>query len=749
MRYVSFLVQDRSGNILPGIEVSVYLSGTTTLASLYMMDGVTRENNPTRSDVNGYVAFATADGYYDASGTAPDGSPVVRDNIPVFDVAASAASASASAASATSQAVVATQQATIATTQAGIAATYAAAAAIQGEAVYPNAAAGVNTALAVAVTTAGSGGTNGTFSLPIAAPGAGGTQAVGTFTVSGGAITAAALSVAGTNYTGAPIVISNAALASLSSGLTGSSVTLTPGGGVGFGKYFYVLSSSGASTLELYLNSAGTAIDQTFGLVSAIYSLNQEAGFSFGLIDSVGRKVATVDMSGMLQLFKLTIPAGTLVDDNMAATLTQRILSTPAGQWFQALPPETGYAFAIVDSSGRVMFGLPLIGSTLTGKVSSAQWAQSAYGIAASRENTSYGVLQVADGSGNWQIWSIRKSDGQVFQLTSSGNSVDPHLTSDNYVTYYSSAAGQVEQPVEGGTVRPIFSSASVFLFGDSLTAGVGSSTGNDYPSQLARLSGRTVTKDGIGGQNSLMMVARQGGNPALLTVAANQIPTSGPVSVTAMSVQLLSTPADNVSRNMTGTLAGVPGTLSRTASGGPPSTVETYTFTRTNSGSVVACPANTPFIPDEGVAAQGLIQGFWWGRNNPSPASQVESDIAAAVAYLSPRYSRYIVMGVLRTTGEPSGDAGNGDAIIALNAALASTYGNRFLEVDAAPNAGELTWLNTNFAYTPSSGDNTQIAAGFIPDGLRASPGDKHLNDAGYGLIAYRVNNFLIAKRW
>lgn len=77
---------------------------------------------------------------------------------------------------------------------------------------------------------AGSGGTNGVFALPIPAPADGGIQATGTFTVSGGSITAVDVPLAGSRYPAAGVTINNAALAALSAGLTGASVTITQGG---------------------------------------------------------------------------------------------------------------------------------------------------------------------------------------------------------------------------------------------------------------------------------------------------------------------------------------------------------------------------------------------------------------------------------------------------------------------------------------------------------------------------------------
>ncbi len=48
-----------------------------------------------------------------------------------------------------------------------------------------------------------------------------------------------------------------------------------------------------------------------------------------------------------------------------------------------------------------------------------------------------------------------------------------------------------------------------ITCWGDSLTAGTGSTAGNDFPSVLARLTGQTVTNRGVGGDTSTQIRAR------------------------------------------------------------------------------------------------------------------------------------------------------------------------------------------------------------------------------------------------
>lgn len=59
------VVQDRNGNVIAGATVTVYDAGTTDLAAIFEVDGVTAMDNPTTTDVNGEFEFFVAAGTYD------------------------------------------------------------------------------------------------------------------------------------------------------------------------------------------------------------------------------------------------------------------------------------------------------------------------------------------------------------------------------------------------------------------------------------------------------------------------------------------------------------------------------------------------------------------------------------------------------------------------------------------------------------------------------------------------------------
>lgn len=266
----------------------------------------------------------------------------------------------------------------------------------------------------------------------------------------------------------------------------------------------------------------------------------------------------------------------------------------------------------------------------------------------------------------------------------------------------------------------------AIVAWGDSLTAGAGSSGGCDYPAVAETLFDppRSVVNMGVGGQTATQIAARQGGVPLQLSVTADTIPATGPVSVTERNVDVLldaGTPAGALD----GWLGGVFGTLSTDESGD-------WSFDRETAGSPVDCHPGSRFTSSLAIALRSRIAWLWLGRNGAAPGHDVTADVEAAVGALG--YSRYLVGAILPSASDGTEEL---NAIAATNAALAGAHEDRFVDLVGVLNA----------AHDGSGDDLADVAAGLVPRSLRSDA--VHLNDAGYALVAAAMRDATLAMGW
>ncbi|MBK8583875.1 MAG: hypothetical protein IPL86_19305 [Flavobacteriales bacterium] len=243
------------------------------------------------------------------------------------------------------------------------------------------------------------------------------------------------------------------------------------------------------------------------------------------------------------------------------------------------LAPESGFVWAVTDDGGRPGVAMDLEGGLLARLRADANVPVSAM------DN----VETVTPESG--YLWSIVDENDRLSIGVKDDGSV--------YIA-------KLHAVIVGAVTLP---TSTVTCYGDSMTAGAGGGGTTIATAIAAALPDRATNNRGTGGQNSAAIATRQGGLPMQCTVTSDQIPASGPVTLTARS----QTPITNQgSASYTGTLAGVAGTLS--ASTGDGGATYTYTFTRTDAGSITACPAATPFIFDYDIAdrADVLVVLVW-----------------------------------------------------------------------------------------------------------------------------------------
>ena len=328
-------------------------------------------------------------------------------------------------------------------------------------------------------------------------------------------------------------------------------------------------------------------------------------------------------------------------------------------------------------------------------------------GGAAALDSATHVFTETVVGGGK-QLKRLTKATGRVALMTATGNNFAPRLSADgSKVIYLSDRGGALESWYQrldgaklGGAIEhPVEARRTITAVGDSLTAG-------GYPDLVAPAFGTSLTAPssspggGIGSQTADQIAARFGAAPDLTCTLAGNVMTAGANLITSISIQLLSRASDTAGtvRTLRASILGISGVListqqADTSNGALAYTGQGYRYTFTpDAGQTLpgAVPANTALIVDP-EDRQDSVLLIWVGRNNVGQAGwqdEVKARIAAIVAAHKPLVPRFLVIGVTNATWEPSGSAAY-NQIVALNAELAALYGERFVDVRPAFNAG------------------------------------------------------------
>jgi lysophospholipase L1-like esterase len=501
----------------------------------------------------------------------------------------------------------------------------------------------------------------------------------------------------------------------------------------------------------------------------------RRVGWAATVVDSAKKILSGIDNAGIQHFFSkatfhrtATFQQGATINGGL--TITQVTYGDQPAQYLSGYG-RSGWLTAIVDASRKIIFGIKKdgscwIGSKQVATVSGLTGVQQSFADAAN-----YSTFTITDTNGKFQVCSCDKiGAGGTKQLTSSGsNNFNPRFTSDGTQVIFSTdrnlnpplVRGLMYVPAAGGTEYPVFplNPGTAICWGDSLTQGGEDGTGVTYETVLATLVPLTLTNNGIGGQTSTMIAARQGAYVPKLTVSGNAIPAApGSVQVTAIdgnNIQgwtqafalFLSSGAENYTHTAKGSLAGIHGTLTRTATGGPPSTTETYTFTPDAGTTGAACPANTPWTADpQGTDQQW--QFIWVGRNDIQTGSAaevqtVQNNITAMINFLKPLNKKICLLAVTnkRDGTENSGSA-KWTAITNLNNWMRTTYPQYFV-VDAQ---GRDVRQRLVASYNPSnSQDVTDFGNDVPPSSLMFDV--THPNQYGYTVVAQILKEFITAR--
>lgn len=277
-------------------------------------------------------------------------------------------------------------------------------------------------------------------------------------------------------------------------------------------------------------------------------------------------------------------------------------------------------------------------------------------------------IFYMKDVEGITQIYSKEIETNFIKQLTSSSESnTELNIVSEsiiyirNKIEYHQKIGVYNEY-----TVHPI---NKIACWGDSMTEGAGGN-GINYPKVLNELTGLDVSNNGVGGQTSTEVVARQGAIPYTITLENNEIPVSGSVEITNMSNKLLIYPGI-----FWGTLNNVYGKLALEKTG-------IWTFSRFEQGESIFCPANSIFKIDNGEK-DNHISIFWYGRNNYNDGETVIRDIQSSISHLKPLSKKFIILSICNSdrSYEKKGMDGY-NKIIELNNKIKDLYPDNYIDI-------------------------------------------------------------------
>jgi lysophospholipase L1-like esterase len=278
-----------------------------------------------------------------------------------------------------------------------------------------------------------------------------------------------------------------------------------------------------------------------------------------------------------------------------------------------------------------------------------------------------------------------------------------------------------------------------VYLWGDSLTDGSGSTSGNDYPSKLQTLLGSSyvVKNYGLAGEGCRKIAARRGAVPYY--VEPFTIPASGSVSgvvvkdwegTTVSNLFMRGGQFDATWFSLSKfainpvSINGVLGNLKQTASG-----ASSYTFERLDTGSAITLTRPTLMSTYGNRLSPNHVDVYWMGTND-SISPNNYAFMIQYIKYMVGRNEcndRYIVIGLTAKSYDSTIESDNDK--------IRAEFGRNFLDVRKYL----MSYGLQDAGLTPTTDDTNAIASGSVPPSLMKTD-LVHFNDSGYNIIANQV---------
>ncbi|HEN4834929.1 TPA: hypothetical protein U6I32_005193, partial [Klebsiella pneumoniae] len=208
----------------------------------------------------------------------------------------------------------------------------------------------------------------------------------------------------------------------------------------------------------------------------------------------------------------------------------------------------------------------------------------------------------------------IRGDNGIALALDNGGNLRTPGIVTDKLIVGGKDIAGGGDSVFsagdryvnsDGDLVPLLPDTKKMSAWGSSSLVVSGGSA--NFAAMASELGVEDWNNQGQPGESSFQSAARFGGVPFTLNFPGNIIPASGSVAVTC--TQTPSNFRNSSLKSFTGTVAGVPGTLSWSSS--------SLRFTRTEAGSDVSLPGGADFIPTIPASYRDGVILLWMYKND------------------------------------------------------------------------------------------------------------------------------------
>lgn len=518
--------------------------------------------------------------------------------------------------------------------------------------------------------------------------------------------------------------------------------------------YFNVVATDNKEFLIMYKNNAGAALEiKRYPSAKAVADIGIEdqassvSGLSFAIVDDSNRRTwLEADNEGKPSTHAIQKIGEKLSADNsvtLADDITSRAVTESVGEvGIEEMPPlNEELSFSIVDENGirtwleasnkgrptknaitKIVDGLNSDAPELFDEVTAN--AISAVGIEEIPAMNEELMFSIVD-SESHRTWLEVAPDGGPTKNAMA--SIIERLPED-----IGGAPSTYRDNVKGALT--ISSGPNITCWGDSMTAGAGGG-GTTYPGTLQSLltaAGYTtvVNNRGVGGENSLTIAARAGGNPFIVLPVGGVIPaTTTAFEITLLPINgLVPKPLMQGASSYTGRLGDVKGTFSQTNS----NSVYTYFFTRTTAGSEVVVNRPTPMYLDIGDQARGDLNIIWIGQNGPDNTRAIQ-DAKAIIQRLTALDKRFLVI------SKPGGTTASDIE----DAAWFAEFGRRFIPIRQYM----VQYGLADAGITPTAQDITDMANGTVPESIRTD--SVHWKAPGYIILANIVFKRLKELEW